>query len=224
MCTNTLEDSNCDIIFRDGVAATVVEMPPSCGPGKYSVAVALTESANHSHLHHRLEKRGLHNAPVYDFTFDYNYGPIHARDKSKVLMRIDYSDDPGYWSSIVKAPHDEKVKRDLEVETMFDGDHKAWLEHTWRKEKWSFTDLDELHKRWWSGSWIEWWDMQKNVDTNYQGIRHRVQDKFKVNIFDQDLKCPSFPEWVDELYFRSWAELTIDIQTAAGVIIIVRPP
>lgn len=220
VCTDTSENSNCNIIFQDGVAATVVEMPPNCGPGKYSVAVALTESTNHTHLHHRLEKRGLQGSPVYDFTFDYDYSPIHKRDKSQVLVRIDYSDDPGYWSHIVSASP-SKAKRDLEVETMFGGDHKRWLEYTWRKEKRSFEDKDALHKRWWSGNWIQWWDMHKKVDQEYTGIRHRVHDTFKVNIFDQDLKCPSFPEWVDELYFRSWAELTIDIQTAAGVTIIV---
>jgi hypothetical protein len=33
------------------------------------------------------------------------------------------------------AAHRDKKKRDFEVEVDFNGDHKAWLEHTWRKEK-----------------------------------------------------------------------------------------
>lgn len=41
-------------------------------------------------------------------------------------------------------------------------------------------------------------------------------------IFDQDLNCPSLQGMgVDELYFKAWAELNIDIQTAAGVTVIV---
>jgi chitinase len=71
------------------------------------------------------------------------------------------------------AAHHDKRKRDLEVETHFGGDHKAWLEHTWRKEKRSFNHV-ELHKRWWSGNVREWWDKQKKVDIDYTGIHHRV--------------------------------------------------
>jgi chitinase len=219
VCTNTSKDSNCDIIFRGGGENTVVEMPSRCGPGKYSVAVSMTESVNHTHLHHRLEKRGLRNAPVYDFTFDYDFSPIKKRGQSNVLVRIDYSDDPGYWGVIVSATHD-KEKRDLEVETQFGGEYKAWLEHTWDKEKRSI-DKDELHKRWWSGDVRQWWDKQREIDKDYEGVRHRVRQSFRVKLFDQNLKCPQFPEWVDELYFRSWAELTMDIQTAAGVTVIV---
>ncbi|KAF2733512.1 hypothetical protein EJ04DRAFT_468282 [Polyplosphaeria fusca] len=218
VCTDVTEDSNCDIVFRDGVALTIIEMPDDCGPGKYSVAVSLTESSNHTHLYHRLAKRGLQDHPIYDFTFDYDFSPLERRDQSNVLVRIDYSDDPGYWSHIVSAPHD-KAKRDLEVEVKFGGDHKAWLEHTWHREKRSL-DKDELHKRWWSGNVKEWWDRQREIDVDYTGIRHQVRDTFTVKIFDQDLKCPQFPEWVDDLYFRSWAKLTVDIQTAAGVTVI----
>ncbi|ORY01574.1 hypothetical protein BCR34DRAFT_592200 [Clohesyomyces aquaticus] len=150
----------------------------------------LTESVNHTHLHHRLEKRGLSHAPVYDFTFDYDFEPIAKRDQSNVLVRIDYSDDPGYWDTIVEAHHDKK-KRDLEVKREFGGDHVKWLELTWRKDKRSL-DKDKLHKRWWSGDVIQWWDKQKQIDEDYTGIRHRVYDTFRVNIFDQDLACPEF--------------------------------
>jgi chitinase len=101
VCTNTTVDNNCGIIFEGGVPGTVVEMPPDCGPGKYAVAVSLEPSQAHPRLRKKLEKRGLHAAPVYDFTFDYDYSPIHARADSQVLLRIDYSDDPGYWSDIV---------------------------------------------------------------------------------------------------------------------------
>lgn len=76
-------------------------MPPDCGPGKYSVAVSMEPVNATSRLKHRLQKRGLHNAPVYDLTFDFDFEPIHKRASSNVLLRIDYSDDPGYWDEIV---------------------------------------------------------------------------------------------------------------------------
>lgn len=103
VCTNTSEASNCGIIYKgSGVAATIVEMPENCGPGKYAVAVSLEPSKNHTEIHRRLVKRGLEAAPVFDFTFDYDFSVIEKRaDQSNVLVRIDYSDDPGYWSHIV---------------------------------------------------------------------------------------------------------------------------
>jgi chitinase len=79
-----------------------VDMPHDCGPGRYAVAVSTVSSTSHSHLRKHLEKCGLQSAPLYDFTIDYDFSPIEKRaDASNVLLRIDYSDDPGYWSTIV---------------------------------------------------------------------------------------------------------------------------
>jgi chitinase len=102
VCTDSSEESNCNTIFKGGVQHTVVDMPSNCGPGRYAVAVSLEPSVDHEHLKKHLVKRGLDAAPVYDFTFDYDFGVFEKRaDQSKVLLRIDYSDDPGYWSEIV---------------------------------------------------------------------------------------------------------------------------
>ncbi|ORY04392.1 hypothetical protein BCR34DRAFT_572769 [Clohesyomyces aquaticus] len=218
VCTDTSANSNCGIIFEGrGVAHTVVDMPGDCGPGRYAVAVSLEPSASHEHLKPHLVKRGLESAPVYDFTFDYDFSVFEKRaDKSNVLLRIDYSDDPGYWSDIVLAHHNKR-KRDLEVQFDFGGDEKAWLYHTWHKEKRSMTH-EELHARWWSGNVREWYDRQRNIDHDYTGIRHRVVDTRDITLFDETLNCPSWPGAT--LYFSSWAELNIDIETAAGVTVI----
>jgi chitinase len=102
ICTDGSETSNCGEIFEGGVPATIVEMPGHCGPGKYAVAVDLQPSESHQHLHNYLHKRGLDHSHVYDFTFDYDYSPIEKRGAaSNVLLRIDYSDHPGYWKKIV---------------------------------------------------------------------------------------------------------------------------
>jgi chitinase len=188
VCTDSSENSNCDIIFKGGLEHTVVEMPSDCGPGKYAVARKMESSTGHAHIRHKLEKRGLGDAPVYDFTFDYDFTTFEKRaDQSNVLVRIDYSDNPGYWDSIVEAPPGkQKRKRDLEIETMFGGNKKAWLEHTWRKEKREL-HYTELHKRWWSGNVKEWWDKQRDVDIKYQGVRHRVHVCL-ISSFKLDLK------------------------------------
>jgi len=103
VCTDSSENSNCGTIWKGtGVAHTVIDMPGDCGPGRYAVAVSLEPSLDHHHLKKHLVKRGLGSALVYDFTFDYDFSVFEKRaDPSKVLLRIDYSDDPGYWSEIV---------------------------------------------------------------------------------------------------------------------------
>jgi hypothetical protein len=50
----------------------------------------------------------------------------------------------------------------------------------------------------------------------------RTQDTYTVTFFDEDLRCPAWgTDIFDELYFKSWADLTIDLQASAGVTIIV---
>jgi len=176
VCVDSGENSNCGDIFIDGVPETVVEMPSHCGPGKYAIAVGMKRSIDHSHLHKRLFKRGLADAPVWDFTFDYDFSRIQKRGSSDVLLRIDYSDDPGYWASIVAAKASSSRKRavDLEVEEIYDGDHKAWLANRWHVEKRSLSK-EELHKRWWSGDLKEFLDRQKSVSVSYTGLHHSIK-------------------------------------------------
>jgi len=102
VCIDESESSNCGVIrLGRGVAETVVEMPAGCGPGKYAMAVSLEPSVNQT-LPHRLVKRGLKHPIMYDFVFDYDFTPLQRRDGgSNTLLRIDYSDDPGYWNTIV---------------------------------------------------------------------------------------------------------------------------
>jgi hypothetical protein len=76
-------------------------------------------------------------------------------------------------SNVFAAAHHDKRKRSLEVEAQFGGDHKAWLEHTWRIEKRTFHH-EELHARWWSGDVRKWFDKQKKIDQEYTGVRHRI--------------------------------------------------
>lgn len=102
ICTDRSSLSNCEDIYLGdhGVGGTIVEMPPHCGPGKYAIAVSLERSESQDKPEY-LRKRGLQDETVYDFTFDYDYTPVTKRADSDVLMRLDYSDNSGYWKAIV---------------------------------------------------------------------------------------------------------------------------
>jgi chitinase len=83
----------------------------------------------------------------------------------------------------------------------------------------------------------EWWDKQRNVDIKYDGVRHRIkvgvmnfnhllatiddpQETFIVDLIDQKIECF---DWTDELYFKAWTELDVDVKAAGGVTVIVSP-
>jgi hypothetical protein len=109
-CTNDGEDSNCDQVLEGGIEGTVVRMPDNCGPGQYIVAHSLKES-NTKDLPAQLVKRIAPTRPVMDLEFSYDFG-LMKRSDEKVYLRIDYSNQPGYWNSIVDSPG-EKRKRSL---------------------------------------------------------------------------------------------------------------
>jgi chitinase len=101
VCTTSGEESNCwDILRGLGVSGTVVELPDGCGPERHAMAVSLEPSKTQDKPKH-LVKRGLVNETVYDFTFDYDFTPLQKRQTTNVLLRVDYSDDPSCWDSII---------------------------------------------------------------------------------------------------------------------------
>jgi len=105
VCTDDRDssDSNCHHIFLGEVSATVIRMPAGCGPGKYAMAVSVEpvyDELPPPHINIRNVRRGVKNPPVYKLTFDYDFSILQKRD-SKALIRIDYSDNPGYWSAVV---------------------------------------------------------------------------------------------------------------------------
>lgn len=102
ICTDTSSESNCHDVFEDGAEHTVIEMPDGCGPGRYAMVVSLARSQNYSIIlpRHLEGRRGI-DRRVYDLTFDYDFTAVNKRASTNVLMRIDYSDDPGYWEKVV---------------------------------------------------------------------------------------------------------------------------
>ncbi|KAI3537270.1 glycosyl hydrolase family 18 [Colletotrichum abscissum] len=230
VCTDSSYESNCGVIHEGhGVAGTVIEMPAGCGPGRYAMAVSLEPSQNQS-LPRHLEKRAdeLADSPIFDLTFDYDFSPLKKRaGGSNVLLRIDYSDDPGYWNHIVAAAP-TKVKRsrremEEEVQGTHGGNYHQYLYHLWTVDKRSTPEdeLHDLHARWFSksGAIKDWIDRLHNVDTEYELVRHTVNEQFRWNIYDESVSCNI--KGVDTTgYFTAWADLNVNIQSSALVTLI----
>jgi chitinase len=198
VCIDDSEDSKCGIIFMGrGVAETVVEMPPGCGAGKYAMAISLEPAANQT-LPHRLVKRGLRNPVVHDFTFDYDFTPLQRRQsESNVLLRIDYSDDPGYWNNIVgelqivRAGHDDRYPLQLTPSNLYHVS-AASPKHR-RKSKRDMEDLSEVVKREHGGSWKryvehEWLEDKRSTPEHELHLLHE-------RWFSADLA-----DWLSKMY------------------------
>lgn len=222
--------SNCnDIHLGDGVAETVVEMPPSCGPGKYAMAVSLTPSTNRTlppYLQKRYTDLGVAPVQVYDFTFDFDFTPLQRRGKSNVLLRIDYSDDPHYWDTIVAAaPSKRKRSTDdlrRDVERDHGGSYKRYIDHLWQEDKRSTAphELHELHARWFSGSVADWISKMRGIDVSYDLVRHRVDETVRWNLVDQSVQCDFDNGVTATARLRAWADLVVNIETAAMLTLI----
>ena len=261
VCTDESDESNCGVIFKGGVPDTVVEMPDHCGPGKYAMAVSLdlisedTPVTIPKSLKRRLSKRGVIQPRVYNLTFDYGFHRLQGRRDKRIKLRIDYSDNPGYWSEIVgkipppfppktprtitfstayaymfpdlltrtihvaAAPGSKKSKREIEheVKTMHSASWERYLDHTWRVERRSTPEheMDELHKRWFSVAVADWVNRQKQVDLDYDLVRHGVHENVRLILFEQEKECPGV-----DVYAKIWADLNINVETAAVVTLI----
>jgi chitinase len=116
VCTDDSPQSNChEIGLGHGVPGTILEMPDGCGPGRYAVAKEMSPAADQTlpkHLEKRLDPSL--KAIVYDLTFDYDFARV-PRGAGDTQIRIDYSNQKGYWNAIVDKAASKKRKRSLEV-------------------------------------------------------------------------------------------------------------
>ena len=192
MCTDFSETSNCDKIHLGyGAIGTIVEMPKGCGPGKYAVVKDMSASLNQM-LPEHLVKRDLDVSTIYDLTFDYDFSRVRRDDGQETQMRIDYSNEPGYWDKVVDKAA-SKRKRDL---SGFDGNHKRWLEQAWHEDfHGGHLSADELHKRWFGSDVISW--LQGLIDgvVDVPIISNSYQDDFTVLLIDESVQgCAIGPE------------------------------
>jgi chitinase len=93
--------AGCFRILERGVEGTLLEMPDDCGANSLARAVSLTVSKD-QYVPTHLAKRDP-TSQVFDFSFDFNLS-LMRRDTNNTSIRLDYSNMPGYWSSIVDSP------------------------------------------------------------------------------------------------------------------------
>ncbi|KAM7204861.1 family 18 glycosyl hydrolase [Rhypophila sp. PSN 637] len=238
VCTDESDGSNCDHIFRDGVATTVVQMPKGCGPGKYAIAVSMEPASPDEDIHEnpavthelfkRLEKRGITKPRVYDFTFNYDYSPIVKRGDPNKRIRIDYSDDAGYWANIVSAPPGRPIgsrsehmawKREQQVEVERDhgGSWESYLDHKWRLDRRSTPEhqLHELHERWFSSALGDWLNAMQHVDESYEVFKRSISDNVEWTLFEWGPKICQLGGYPTEMYLKMWAEIDYEVEAVA---------
>ncbi|KAL2259976.1 hypothetical protein VTK26DRAFT_6171 [Humicola hyalothermophila] len=212
ICTDDSEDSNCGDIFKGhGAPGTILEMPKGCGPGKYAVAKSLEVSKNQT-LPPHLRKRNIPaSAKVYDLTFDYDFTRV-PRDFGDTQLRIDYSNQEGYWDRIVAAPAGKKKKRSL---AEFGGNHKRWLEEEWRDDYHrGALSKEELHKRWFGEDVLDWLRELLHVDIKLEK-RHTFEEEVSAVIMQEDWTCGPFKAKIDAV-----ATAGIKMSTSFGITII----
>lgn len=177
-CTDFSENSNCEKIhLGHGAPGTIIEMPDRCGPGRYAVVKSMSQAENQV-VPRRLEKRAPANRVVYDLTFDYDFRRV-PRDLGDTQMRIDFSNEEGYWDSVVASAADndsdlKKRKRSLED---MRGSHRRWLEEEWRDDNHNGAiSQEELDKRWFGTDVLDW--LRRVVTT---GVSNTVQQSHSIN-------------------------------------------
>lgn len=115
VCTDDSERSNCGAISAGaisagaGVPGTIIRMPQGqgCGLGKYAVAKSLSPAANQT-LPEHLARRGLD--AIYDLAFDYDFSRV-PRGFGDTQLRVDYSNQEGYWGRILREQWECETKR-----------------------------------------------------------------------------------------------------------------
>ncbi|KAH0491929.1 hypothetical protein TgHK011_003330 [Trichoderma gracile] len=236
VCSDDSGDSNCGVIFRGGVKRTVVEMPPHCGIGRYAMAVSMESAEDQTlppHVYHKLVKRGANlkaRPRIYSFTFDYDFSVLHGRADNSVQVRVDYSEDPGYWAAVVdNDPNNTPSrKRDMarQVHENHGGSWKRYAEHHFRSERLATPKHKraEFEKRWWSLDPEVWLAVmallnQKQFDNEVPLASHHIDDTFPFWIFNERLQC-SLLGVPYEAYFAVWADLHVDILTSASLTLI----
>ena len=222
ICTDFSDRSNCHKIhLGHGAPGTIVEMPEGCGPGKYAVVKEMTESTNQA-LPGHLNARDLHSsATVYDLTFDYDFRRV-PRDIGDTQMRLDFSNEDGYWEKMVDKAATKKRKRSLDD---FGANRKRWLEEAWREDKHlSGLSAHELHKRWFGSDVIDWLRGLINGVKGGPKVSNKYSDSFKVVLLDEKADFCPIGIVKPQARLTISAETNVQVETNFGLTLIASLP
>lgn len=223
VCTDDSADSNCHKIgLGSGVPGTILELPKDCGPMRYAVAKDMRPAASQDIPHHIVKRSGLSAAKkhiVYDLTFDYDFARVPRAAGDETQVRIDYSNEEGYWDAIVDKAADKKRRRARSLQD-FDGDHQRWLEHAWAEDhKSGLLTRDELHARWFGSDIVEWLQGLFGVAEAAPAVTHSVSETLSVLLLQERYSCNLGGVDV-EAKLDVQADLDLTIDTSFGLTII----
>ena len=213
VCTDVSENSNCHKIgLGHGVPGTILQMPEHCGPGKYAVAKTMRAS-NHQNLPRSLDHLG-HKPVLYDLTFDYDFSRV-PRDLGNTQLRIDYSNEKGYWNEVVAAAASNKKKRTKRSLADVGHNHKRWLEEEYRDDlHHGALSTHEFHKRWFGESVLEW--LRKMIKPEIKKtFTHNLDDTYTAKIVEERWTCPG-----RDGYILAQAQTNIKVGTSFGFTLI----
>ncbi|KAI0818343.1 carbohydrate-binding module family 18 [Xylaria sp. FL0064] len=218
-CVDDSPLSNCyKIGLGHGVPGTILEMPDGCGPGRYAVAKDMTPAVNQTLPEHIARRSRVTNPVIYDLTFDYDFTRV-PRDLGDTQIRIDYSNQEGYWDGIVNKAADKREKtRSLDE---FGGNHRRWLEHHWREDhKGGLMPRSELHERWFGTEVVDW---LFNVAYDAPLIDHSISQTFTAILLQEHFQC-NYGGVDVEAKLDVKADINAKIDTQFGLTIITMLP
>lgn len=164
-------------------------------------------------------QRDLVSAPVvYDLTFDYDFKRVPRDDADgSTQIRLDYSNQKGYWDGIVDKAGESKRKRSLEE---FGGNHKRWLEDAWREDhKHGLVSRDELHERWFGSDVVDWIKNLLSIAADAPLIEHSVSETLTVVLVDESYTC-EFGGVDVAAKLSVQAETKVSVDTSFGLTVI----
>ncbi|KAF9480725.1 hypothetical protein BDN70DRAFT_992516 [Pholiota conissans] len=169
-CSKPMNESGtgCGHVFIGQAQHTIVKMPSGCGKGPYARVVGLDVHSDQNAL------PAMHNSlkpaseSVHLLSFDYNFLAI-PESNGPVYMRVDVSDLPDYWDSVVDSPPERR----------------RWLQERglWKEKT--------LARRWW-GSFVDWLSKLNTVKSESTTTRQFLwSDTYPI--FSQSESCPGPP-------------------------------
>lgn len=217
VCIDISETSNCHkISLGHGVPGTILQMPEGCGPGKYAVAKEM-KVAQSQMLPRDLNFDPRRPSPiVYDLTFDYNFQRV-PRDMGKTQLRIDYSNQPGYWDEVVAAAVSGGDRKKKSKRSMADvgHSHKRWLEEEYRDDAhFGGLSTEDFHKRWFGETILEWLRRMTGGKIK-KTFKHDLDETYTAKIVEERWDCPG-----RDGYLLAQAQANIKVGTSFGFTLI----
>lgn len=216
VCTDNSENSNCPKIgLGHGVPGTILQMPEGCGPGKYAVAKEMKMAKNQL-LPRKFSGNLDHKSIVYDLTFDYDFRRV-PRDLGDTQLRIDFSNEPGYWDQIVAASVNGKKRKSKRRLPDVGYSHKRWLEDEFRDDAhFGAVDRVEFHKRWFGETVLEWLGMMTKGEIK-KTFKHQLDETYTAKIVEENWQCSG-----QDGHLLAQAQANIKVGTSFGFTLIAQ--